>query len=130
MQESVQPHQVICGVRQDIIESFLKLVRDYYRKADRASYFMEEHGHIMNTSAVANLRDVLSHLATLLDPSTPPERHQAQLENSEEHLRRAILEPYLIVIGRDRREFRRLFEQYEKLVLPGKERYPSLVLLC
>lgn len=118
--------ELICGVKREIVESFLKLIRDYYRKADRASYFMEEQGHIMNTSAVANLRDVLSHLATLLDPATPPEHHQSQLENSEEHLRRAILEPYLVVIGRERRELRRLLEQYEKEILPAKMNYPSL----
>lgn len=125
-QKTAKGNELICGVKREIIETFLKLIRDYYRKADRASYFMEEQGHIMNTSAVANLRDVLSHLATLLDPSTPPEHHQAQLENSEEHLRRAILEPYLVVIGRERRELRRLLEQYEKEVIPAKKTYSSL----
>jgi hypothetical protein len=124
--EGAKPDKLIFGVAEDIVQAFLALIRDNYRKADRASYFMEEHGHIMNTSAVANLRDVLSHLASLLDPATPPDKHRAQLENAEEHLRRAILEPYLVVIGRDRREYRRLIEEYEREVLPRKDRYHQL----
>jgi len=118
--------RLICGVRESLITDFLHLIRDNYRKADRAMFFMEEHAHLTSTASVANLRDVLSHLATLLDPKTLPKNHRAQLENAEEHLRRAILEPYLIVLGRESREFRVLCERYSEKLLPVKSQYPAL----
>jgi anti-sigma-K factor RskA len=68
----------------------------------------------------------LSHLASLMDPRTPPEKRRAQIENGEEHLRRAILEPYFIVLGRDRKQSRLLLERYEAELLPVKHEYPTL----
>jgi hypothetical protein len=53
---------------------FVVLIRDNYKKADKAAYFLERRAGIVNTCAVFNLRDVLSHLATLLDSATPSER--------------------------------------------------------
>jgi hypothetical protein len=81
-------------VHRELICRFLSLVRDNYAKADKASYFLERRAGVSNACAITNLRDVLSHLATLLDPTTPPDKRADQLSNGEEHLRRAIIEPY------------------------------------
>jgi hypothetical protein len=117
---------LVCGVQRKLVEEFLCLIRDNYRKAERAIFFLEEHGHMNYAAPIANLRDATSHLASMLDPKTPPANKRAQLENAEEHLRRAILEPYLIVFGRERKVFRQLYARYQEELLPSKNRYPTL----
>lgn len=105
----------ICGVDQAVIERFLELIRDNYTKADRASFFLEEVAGKTHTLATANLRDVLSHLATTLSPDTLPEEWDAQLASAEEHFRRAIQEPYQIALGNLREKFNTVHSEYLKI---------------
>lgn len=112
--QSDLPTPLICGVDQKIIERFLILVRDNYPKADRASFFLEEVAGKTHTLVTANLRDVLSHLATVLSSDTRPEDLEAQLASAEEHFRRAIQEPYAIALGNLRDRFGTVHAEYEK----------------
>jgi len=112
------PNDAVCGVERHLVEAFLALIRDNYQHAEKAAFLLEERARILNLSGVANLRDVLSHLATMLDPRTPPERRPAQLANAEEHLRRAITEPYGIALGRLRKEFRPVRSEYSRRIVP------------
>jgi hypothetical protein len=100
---------------------FLVLIRENYKKADKAAYFLERRAGVTNTCAITNLRDVLSHMATLLDPATPPSRRTEQIANAEEHLRRAILEPYEIGLGELTSKFLKVYEKYRERLLPVKE---------
>jgi len=109
---------MICGVDQAIVERFLILIRDNYPKADRASFFLEEVAGKTHTLVMANLRDVLSHLATTLSSDTRPEDWEAQLASAEEHFRRAIQEPYAIALGNLREKFGAVHAEYEK-AYPG-----------
>jgi hypothetical protein len=102
---------------KDIFFRFLVLVRDNYRKADKAAHFLERRANVVNTASMANLRDVLSHLATLLDPSTPADRRRDQLASAEEHLRRAIIEPYEIGLGELTKKFAPAWDSYRGTVL-------------
>jgi hypothetical protein len=70
---------------------------------------------------MANLRDVLSHMATLLDPKTPKERRADQLANAEEHLRRAIIEPYEIALGALAEKFGPTYDGYREKLIPIRE---------
>ena len=38
--------------------AFLALVRDNYKKADKAAYFLERQAGVVNTCSMTNLRDV------------------------------------------------------------------------
>jgi phosphoenolpyruvate carboxylase len=112
----------ICSVDSATVERFLILIRDNYPKADRASFFLEEVAGKTSSVAMANLRDVLSHLATALSSDTRPEDLDAQLASAEEHFRRAIQEPYAIALGNLREKFNTVHEEYRKI-------YPKIVQL-
>jgi hypothetical protein len=97
-----------------LISRFLTLIRDYYRQADKAAYFLEHHAGKTHTLTMANLRDVLSHFATMLDPSTPADQRREQLASAEEHMRRAIIEPYQIALGTMSERCVRVQEEFNK----------------
>jgi hypothetical protein len=41
-----------------LVMAFLALVRDNYKKADKAAYFLERQAGVVNTCSMTNLRDV------------------------------------------------------------------------
>jgi hypothetical protein len=47
---------------------------------------------------MANVRDVLGHFSTFLDPSLDPSIRAEQVSYAEEHLRWAIIEPYQVAV--------------------------------
>jgi hypothetical protein len=112
---------------------FLILIRENYAKADKAALFLERKAGITNTCGIANLRDVLSHMATLLDQKTISERRAAQLASAEEHLRRAIIEPYELAIAALTEKFTKVYDGYRERVIPimvsveGFSAYPNRV---
>jgi hypothetical protein len=114
---------LICGVDRQLIETLLILIRDNYNKADRATFFLEQRTGIINVQGIANLRDVLSHLVTLLKPDTPAEKKAEQLANAEEHLRRAIIEPYETANNDLLIRFDELYFNYKRNLLPVKDRH-------
>jgi hypothetical protein len=105
----------------DLFVRFLVLIRDNYKKADKAAHFLERKAGITNTCSMANLRDVLSHMATLLDPATPPEHRADQLASAEEHLRRAIIEPYEIALAALTEKFGPTYDGYREKLIPIRE---------
>ena len=124
-QESIPP-DLVCGVDRDLVERFLALIRDNYKKADMAAFFLETRSGIADFQAAANMRDVLSHLTTMLDPESPPNKKSEQLVNAEEHLRRAIVEPYETAINNLLVSFKDLYDVYKAKVLLAKSDYPEL----
>lgn len=116
----------ICGIRKEIVEKALILIRDNYRKADESCFFLEERAGINNVQAISNMRDAISHLVTLLDPNIDEVKREHQLANAEEHLRRAIIEPYEIAIDNLLVEFYKIYVPYKEELLPVKDRHPVL----
>ena len=110
------PQDTVCGVDRLIVERFLALIRDNYPKADRAMFFLEERAGVTHTVAITNLRDVLSHLSTMLQQDTDPKRLEDQVVHAEEHFRRAIQEPYAIALGSLREAYRPVYERYIKIL--------------
>lgn len=111
------------------LKRFLLLIRESYPKADLATLFLEQNSPepTVNVAAIANLRDVLSHFATFLRPSLPPDKRKEQLVNATEHLRRAILEPYEITYREHLKTFMPLHEQYIKELLPVRGEHSFLI---
>lgn len=107
-------------VIDDIAVEFLQLVRDYYHITDAANYFLEGRtGESGINIAIANQRDVLSHLVTLLsNGSLTEDERRGQLANAEEHLRRSIVEPYQRAVEIKNDQFRKLDAVYKKKVVP------------
>jgi hypothetical protein len=108
------------------LDRLLRLIRDNYRKANDAASFLEERAGIANVYGITNLRDVLSHLATFLDPRLTPEQRSAQVPTAEEHLRRAVIEPYQIANEELLLRFRALYDNYKRYVLPIRDRHEYL----
>jgi hypothetical protein len=121
-----QPEALVCGIRQPQLERFLTMIRDGYPKAELATCFLEERAGINNVPSMANVRDVLSHLATFLDPNISEEERANQLAHAEEHFRRAIMEPYQIAIEDIASKVADLYDKYKKCVLPARITHPSL----
>ena len=93
---SLQNDQIIAQLDPEVLETFLRLLRDKYHLADKANFHLE---HRENTSgisiAITNQRDVASHFITILrTPGLTKAKQFEQISNAEEHLRRAIIEPY------------------------------------
>jgi hypothetical protein len=102
------------------------LIRDNHHKADKAHAFLEHRTKTANVYGIANLRDVLSHLATFLGDGLSPEKRRDQLANAEEHLRRAIIEPYETAINSRTVDFVDLYDKYRRFVIPARDRYDAL----
>jgi hypothetical protein len=124
--KSVATSELVCDVDKAILESFLILIRDNYKKADEAAFFLENRAGITNVHGITNMRDVLSHLATMLDRKTPPEKKRDQLNNAEEHLRRAVLEPYEVALSKLTAEFKTVYNNYKSQVLPNITEHISM----
>jgi hypothetical protein len=120
------PGRLICGVDRLIVERFLVMIRDNYRKADKAAYLLEQRAGISKVCAVMNLRDAVSRLASLLDPKTNRDKWQDHPANAEEHLRRAIIEPREIAINGLVVRFQELYWEYRQRLLPVQDAYAIL----
>lgn len=117
----------IAGVDADIIEQFLLLLKDKYALVDKANYFLESQGVSGINIGMANQRDVLSHLCTILDrPELSHDEQIGQLASAEEHLRRAIIESYQKGCTKKLSDFMATYKQYETIVIPLKAQDVSL----
>lgn len=116
----------ILGVDRDLVEGFLILFRDNYREVDLATVFLEQSEGISNGQSFLNVRDAMSHLVTALDPSTPKGKKANQLPTCEEHLRRAILEPYETTLNARLIKLARLVDSYRQTVIPVAQLYSEL----
>src|SRR5713101_7239802 len=118
---------LVCGIPQSLVEQFLFLIRDGYPKAELATGFLEERAGIKNVQGIANVRDTLSHLATFLVPAIDNEERAKQIISAEEHLRRAIIEPYQVAVEDFvAKKFEPLYEKYKTHLLPVADRHDSL----
>lgn len=118
--------RMICDIEESVVEDFLLLIRNNYGRADKAMFFLEQRSGILNLQAITNVRDVLSHLATMLNPKLTEEQRNEQLGNIEEHLRRAIIEPYEIALSDAMEKFSKMHGDYKRLVLPIKTDHTAL----
>lgn len=88
----------ILGIEKDIIEGLIQLTCRCYPLAIKSSLYMEKQSRQTNLVGLYNLRDVLYHFYNILcDTSLNYATCKAQLNNAEEHFRRAIIEPYEIL---------------------------------
>jgi len=119
----------IRGVERDILEGFLALIQEKFPKAEEAAYFLESNvGASAINISIANLRDVVSHLGTVIrHPEWSREEKLAQLANAEEHTRRAIMDSYNKAAFITSEKVFELLEKYKSIVLPLKSgRNPTL----
>jgi hypothetical protein len=124
--EKPKSRDLVCGVNPVLVERFLSLIVNNYKRADKATFFLEQRTGVVNFQGITNVRDVLSHLVTFLNPNTSDEKRLEQLSNAEEHLRRAINEPYEIGLNRLVARFDKLYDEYKRRVLPITHKHTTL----
>lgn len=112
--------QLLENVDTDLVVSFLLLIRDCYPQVNEAVIFIESKTEVAATAAMANMRDAISHFATFLSGKLDKAQRLAQIASAEEHLRRALLEPYETAYKLRLVEVRDLYRLYKKHVLPAK----------
>lgn len=108
------------GVEKTLLEEFLVLLRDKYKIADAANYFLESRAGISGSNvAVANQRDTLSHLVSFLsDPEQKTEQDRRdQIAAAGEHLRRSVIESYQYAVHDNMGKLSELVDEYKKTVL-------------
>jgi hypothetical protein len=112
---------LICGVSVEIIERYLQVVKQLYPAVDKANFFLELHTGISGINiGVTNQRDALSHLVTLLTNSTLSRDEQlGQVENAEEHLRRAVIETYEVAVNHKAASVLDKFKVFQQLGANG-----------
>lgn len=115
-----------CGIEKNLVETFLKLIRDNYNKVDMAAFFLEQRTGIINIQGVTNVRDVLGHLANFLQPELTPDQREEQINAAAEHLRRAVTEPYEVAVNELLSRFAKLYERYKQELLPVRDEHVPL----
>ena len=82
------------GIEIDILTGMIELVRERYSAASLALTYLETESLEFDLVGLSNQRDVLSHFATICDVAKTRKEREESLATAEEHLRRAIVEPY------------------------------------
>ncbi len=106
------------GLDLEILEKTLVLIRDKYHLATQANVYLE-----LNTGTsginigITNQRDAITHLVSLLQKPGDRDQQLAQLANLEEHLRRAIMEPYEKAVDLLQEKLLKILNQYKETVL-------------
>ena len=119
---------LIAGVEKEIIEKFLEVIGEKYPLVDKANYFLERQVGVSGINiAIANQRDFLSHLCTVVtDENLDYQGRRDQLSAAEEHMRRAIIETYQKAVSRKLNKFEELFKKYKEKVYRYIESFPEL----
>lgn len=109
----------VAGVDRDLVEQVMGIFRDVYHLATQANVLLEfETGTSGINVAITNQRDAITHLVTLLRVADEGRDAQVkQVANLEEHLRRAIIEPYELAIALARKRVKDSLPAYKKDVL-------------
>jgi hypothetical protein len=100
--------------KSEILAGFHRLFREKYSIADQASFFLETQARVSGINiTITNQRDALSHFVTFLrTDEMSVEAAREQLVDAEEHLRRAIVEPYEVAVALEARYGAQLRDAY------------------
>ncbi|MDD2890325.1 MAG: hypothetical protein PHE49_06770 [bacterium] len=121
----MEKQDLICGVEKKLVEDFLLLLKNRYRALDEATYLLESETGMSNIINIMNVRDIISHLVTMLECSSKEERKQ-QIILAEEHLRRAIGETYEVSLNTIGSKTNEIYKYYKRYILPIQNRYSIL----
>jgi len=111
------------GVYNEVLEKYLTLIREKYLAVNAAAAVLEARTGVSSTNVtMTNLRDVLSHLHTLLThPEASYEEQMSQVAGAEEHFRRALMEAYQFLIDFEGDKIEKTLIAYKEQVLPLRE---------
>ena len=100
----------IKGIEVSIIEKIVAMLQNKYPNFEYGTYYLAALG-IDNDIGYHNVRDMLTHFHKALTAKLSLREREDQILHAEEHLRRALVEPFELGA---REEFKRAQELYEK----------------
>ncbi|HHT9112948.1 MAG: hypothetical protein HZA47_09930 [Planctomycetes bacterium] len=104
---------------KDILQRIFYLIKDKYPDVERANILCEERSGSKSAQALNNIRDTISHLRTVFENWDKPHEFKVkQLATIEEHLRRAIIEPYELASKKEIKLLQDNYTNYQDTVLP------------
>ena len=84
----------LLGVKFEYLEQMIRLIRERYSIVKKGTKYLENLEREYDLTALANIRDFVSHIETVFREDICDREREANLDQSEEHLRRALVEPY------------------------------------
>lgn len=107
-------HKPIEEIDQEIIKTLIDLLFFQYPKAREAIIAFESHTDEAPIFAFTELRDFIDHMNLALHQDLSSDSIPHHLAQAEEHLRRAVAEPYQGMIQEEKKQIKKLFTIYEK----------------
>jgi hypothetical protein len=108
----------ILGVERDILEKALLIFRDRYHLATQANLVLELYAGTSGINvSITNQRDAVTHLVSLLKADGDRDAQVTQVGNLDEHLRRAVSEPYELAVNVLEDRLATVLQQYKEEVL-------------
>ncbi len=118
----------IRGIQVDIIEKILMMIQEKFPAFNDGTYYMAAKFNLDNDIGYHNLRDMLTHFeAAILKTKTHEERN-TQIILAEEHLRRALVEPYELVANMKLDDARQLFKEFIERQLSASKKDKVLLI--
>lgn len=113
----------IKGIKIEYIEWLIDIIRTQYRTVKKGTRYLETAEREYDLTALSNIRDFLSHIETAFQENIPDKARKANLIQSEEHLRRALVESHQTALEARLVKFLEEYDSYEKEFLKNERKY-------
>ena len=116
-------NEMICGVKVEYLEQVIKLIREKYSIVKKGTKYLETAERKFDLTALSNVRDFLSHIETVFREDILDIERDSSLKQSEEHLRRALVESHQIALELKLEKFLDEYEKYEETMLQNEKKF-------
>ena len=113
----------INGVSIKHIERIIDIIRKRYSIVKKGTKYLETIERKFDLTALANIRDFVSHIETAFSENASEIEREESIIQSEEHLRRAIVESHQIALEARLESFLEEYGKYELECLPNEAKY-------
>jgi hypothetical protein len=113
----------INGVSIKHIERIIDIIRKRYSIVKRGTKYLETIERKFDLTALANIRDFVSHIETAFNENANEMEREESIIQSEEHLRRALVESHQIALEARLESFLDEYVKYEKDFMPNEAKY-------
>jgi hypothetical protein len=107
--------QKISGVDNEIVNKIIKMIQEKYPQFNLGTYFLATLGYD-NDIGFRNIRDMLTHINSAISKGLSFHDREIQIAYAEEHLRRALVEPYEVGASEEFKKTRELYDKFVVLV--------------
>ena len=113
----------IKGISIQHIERIIDIIRDRYSIVKKGTKYLETIERRFDLNALANIRDFVSHIETAFNENANEKEREESIIQSEEHLRRALVESHQFALESRLESFLEEYGKYEIECLPNEAKY-------